>query len=198
MTLSLFRSPVEGLTILPGRAAAPAIRAEIDAIAAVSPFRRQVTPNGGVMSVATTNCGAVGWVTDRTGYRYDPIDPETGARWPSIPEAWCMLARECAAAAGFRGFEADACLVNRYDAGARMGLHQDRNEADFAHPIVSVSLGASAVFLWGGATRAERPEKVELHHGDVAVWGGEARLRFHGVAPLRSGVRYNLTFRRAR
>lgn len=198
MTLSLFRSPVSGLTILPGRASAPEVEAAITEVAAASPFRHQVTPGGGVMSVAMTSCGDVGWVTDRRGYRYDPIDPETSKRWPPMPAAWRALAEECAAVAGFSGFAPDACLVNRYEAGARMGLHQDKDEADFAHPIVSVSLGASAVFLWGGATRSERPEKVELHHGDVVVWGGAARLRFHGVAPVKAGVRHNLTFRRAR
>ena len=150
------------------------------------------------MSVAMTNCGALGWVTDRSGYRYDAIDPETGAPWPPMPAAWRRLAEECAATAGFPGFAPDACLVNRYEPGARMGLHQDKDEVDFSQPIVSVSLGASAIFLWGGSTRAERPEKVELHHGDVVVWGGDARLRFHGVAPVKDGLRYNLTFRRAR
>jgi alkylated DNA repair protein (DNA oxidative demethylase) len=115
-----------------------------------------------------------------------------------MPAAWRELAEECASEAGFPGFAPDACLVNRYEPGARMGLHQDKDEADFSQPIVSVSLGASAIFSWGGATRAVRPEKVELHHGDVVVWGGDARLRFHGVAPVKAGLRYNLTFRRAR
>ena len=196
MTLSLFRSPVEGLTIFAGRAAG--LEGEIDAITAVSPFRHCMTPGGRPMSVAMTNCGDVGWVSDRSGYRYDAIDPETGKAWPPIPAAWRMLALACAADAGFAGFVPDACLVNRYEVDARMGLHQDKDEADFRYPIVSVSLGASAVFLWGGATRAERREKVELHHGDVVVWGGDARLRFHGVAPINAGRRYNLTFRRAR
>lgn len=198
MTLSLFRSPVEGLTVLPGRAAAPEILEAVAEVARVAPFRHQVTPGGRAMSVASTNCGAVGWVTDRSGYRYSATDPVTGAPWPAIPEAWVILSRECSAEAGFAKFEADACLVNRYEVGARMGLHQDTDEQDFSQPIVSVSLGASAVFLWGGATRVERPVKVELHHGDVVVWGGDARLRFHGVAPVAEGLRYNLTFRRAR
>jgi alkylated DNA repair protein (DNA oxidative demethylase) len=115
-----------------------------------------------------------------------------------MPAAWRRLAEECAAEAGFPGFAPDACLVNRYEPGARMGLHQDKDEVDFSQPIVSVSLGASARFLWGGATRAVRPSIVELHHGDVVVWGADARLRFHGVAPVKDGLRYNLTFRRAR
>lgn len=198
MTLSLFRSSVEGLTLFAGRAADPAVRAAVDAVAAVSPFRHVMTPGGRPMSVAMTNCGAVGWVSDRTGYRYDATDPETGKPWPPMPEVWRSLARECAKEAGFPGFEPDACLVNRYEAGARMGLHQDKDERDFAQPIVSVSLGASAVFLWGGATRTGSPEKVELHHGDVVVWGGDSRLRYHGVAPIKEGTRFNLTFRRAR
>ena len=198
MTLALFRSPVEGLTILPGRASSPDIERHVEAIAAIAPFRNQVTPGGRAMSVASTNCGAVGWVSDRSGYRYCETDPLSGAAWPPIPEAWLELSRACALEAGFRGFEADACLVNRYDVGARMGLHQDKDEKDFSQPIVSVSLGASAVFLWGGATRSERPVKVDLHHGDVVVWGGAARLRFHGVAPIAGGLRHNLTFRRAR
>lgn len=198
MTLSLFRSPVEGLAIFPGRAAAPEILAGVERVAAVSPFRHLLTPGGQAMSVAMTNCGDVGWMTDRSGYRYVAKDPETGNAWPPIPEPWRTLSRACAAEAGFPGFDPDACLVNRYEVGARMGLHQDKNEADFAQPIVSVSLGASAVFLWGGATRAAKPEKVELHHGDVVVWGFDSRLRFHGVAPVKAGLRYNLTFRRAR
>ena len=148
--------------------------------------------------MSMTNCGAVGWVSERTGYRYDAIDPATGKAWPPIPPEWKALAVACAEAAGFSPFEPDACLVNRYEVGARKGLHQDKDERDFSQPIVSVSLGASAIFLWGGDTRTGSPEKVELHHGDVVVWGGDARLRYHGVAPVKDGVRFNLTFRRAR
>lgn len=198
MTLSLFRSSVEGLTLFPGRAADPGVGAAIDAVAAVSPFRHAITPGGRPMSVAMTNCGAVGWVSDASGYSYKRMDPHTGKPWPSMPYVWLELARSCARDAGFPGFEPDACLVNRYESGARMGLHQDKDERDFSQPIVSVSLGASATFLWGGTTRAGSPEKVELHHGDVVVWGGDSRLRYHGVAPVKDGTRFNLTFRRAR
>ena len=184
---------------------APALVAAIAGLAAVSPFRRMVTPGGWEMSVAMTNCGAAGWVTDRSGYRYDPVDPLTGRPWPAMPQAFAALAARAAVQAGFAGFAPDACLVNRYAPGARLSLHQDRNERDLGQPIVSVSLGLPAIFLWGGAARAERPARVPLGHGDVVVWGGADRLAFHGVAPLAEGLhgatgafRYNLTFRKAR
>jgi DNA oxidative demethylase len=170
-----------------------------------SPPRHMETPSGWRMSVAMTNCGAAGWVTDATGYRYDSIDPDTGQPWPVMPPVFAALAVAAAAAAGYAGFAPDACLVNRYAPGARMSLHQDRNERDVAAPIVSVSLGLPATFLWGGHKRAERPVRVPLMHGDVVVWGGLDRLRFHGVQALAAGTdpltgafRYNLTFRKAR
>jgi len=179
--------------------------AAIGAIAPVSPFRHMVVPGGWKMSVALTNCGQVGWVTDRSGYRYDAIDPSTGQPWPEMPQLFVDLAADAAAAAGFFDFRPDACLVNRYAPGARLSLHQDRDERDFAQPIVSVSLGLPAIFLWGGETRAERPRRIALIHGDVVVWGGPDRLRFHGVHTLAEGeheltgaYRFNLTFRRAR
>jgi DNA oxidative demethylase len=157
------------------------------------------------MSVAMTNCGEAGWVTDRSGYRYDAIDPESGQPWPAMPDVFSALAADAAVAAGFAGFVPDACLINQYRAGARLSLHQDRNERDFTAPIVSVSLGVPATFLWGGRRRADRPARVPLLHGDVVVWGGIDRLTFHGVNPLADGihpmtgsVRFNLTFRRAR
>ena len=163
-----------------------------------------VTPGGYTMSVAMTNCGHLGWVTDRRGYRYDPIDPATGKPWPPLPASFHALATRAAAAGGFAGFEPDACLVNRYEPGTRLSMHQDRNERDFSAPIVSVSLGLPAVFLFGGARRQDRPRRVRLESGDVVVWGGPARLTFHGVAPLADGEhpltgrhRINLTFRRA-
>jgi alkylated DNA repair protein (DNA oxidative demethylase) len=178
--------------------------ADIAAIAALAPFRHMVTPGGWAMSVAMTNCGAAGWVTDRTGYRYDAIDPTTGRPWPAMPQGFADLAGEAAAAAGFAEFRPDACLVNRYAPGTRLTLHQDRNERDYDQPIVSVSLGLPAVFLWGGETRAEKPRRVPLSHSDVVVWGGPDRLRFHGVHPLAEGehaltgaCRFNLTFRQA-
>jgi alkylated DNA repair protein (DNA oxidative demethylase) len=186
------------------RGRAPGLVAAIGAIAAVSPFRHMVTPGGWEMSVALTNCGQVGWVTDRTGYRYDSTDPATGQPWPQMPQTFADLAAEAAEAAGFRGFRPDACLVNRYVPGARLSLHQDRDERDFDQPIVSVSLGLPAIFLWGGKTRADRAKRIPLIHGDVVVWGGPDRLTFHGVHslaegehPLTGDYRFNLTFRRA-
>jgi alkylated DNA repair protein (DNA oxidative demethylase) len=156
------------------------------------------------MSVAMTNCGPLGWVSDRRGYRYDAVDPDTGRPWPAMPAAFRALAARAAEAGGFARFEPDACLVNRYAPGTRLTLHQDRDERDFGAPIVSVSLGLPAVFLFGGDTRGGRPLRIPLRHGDVVVWGGPARLRFHGVAPVEDGVherlgacRINLTFRRA-
>src|SRR6202140_5387082 len=174
------------------------------AVAAQSPFRHMITPGGFRMSVAMTNCGALGWVTDRTGYRYDPMDPESGLPWPPMPESFLALARNAAAKAGFKEFVPDACLINRYDPGARLTLHQDKNERDFDQPIVSVSLGLPARFLFGGLNRTDTAVRVKLTHGDVAVWGGSARLRYHGVLPLKTGhhplvggYRINLTFRQA-
>lgn len=178
----------------------PALRA----IIAQAPLRHMATPGGFTMSVALTNCGALGWTTDAHGYRYRPDDPQTGLPWPPMPPAFAQLAREAAAQAGFAGFDPDACLINRYAPGARMSLHQDKNERDFGAPIVSVSLGLPAMFLFGGARRDERPARVPLLHGDVAVWGGVDRLRYHGVMPLAEGEhallgrqRINFTLRRA-
>jgi alkylated DNA repair protein (DNA oxidative demethylase) len=175
----------------------------IDDILRISPFRRMMTP-GGPMSVAMTNCGAVGWVTDKTGYRYDAVDPETGYRWPAMPQAFLNLAAQAAEAAGFPDFMPDACLVNCYEPGTRLSLHQDKDERDFSQPILSVSLGLPAIFLWGSLRRSDRPRRVPLFHGDVVVWGGPARLTYHGIHqlaekshPLAGLVRYNLTFRKA-
>lgn len=156
------------------------------------------------MSVAMTNCGRFGWVTDRTGYRYDALDPVTDRPWPAMPQSFAHLAADAAGSAGFSGFRADACLVNRYAPGARLSLHQDRNERDFDQPIVSVSLGVPAVFLWGGMTRSDKVQRVPLLHGDVVVWGGPDRLRYHGIHALAENehkltgtYRFNVTFRRA-
>jgi DNA oxidative demethylase len=195
-----------GAMLLGGFAAneADTLLAAIRRIEAITPFRKMVTPGGWPMSVAMTNCGSVGWVTDRTGYRYDPLDPETGRPWPTMPDAFRSMAQRAAEIAGFSGFDPDSCLMNRYEPGSRLSLHQDRNERDFDAPIVSVSLGLPAIFLWGGATRGEKPTRLGLFHGDVVVWGGPARLTFHGIDTLRGGrgpageFRYNLTFRTAR
>jgi alkylated DNA repair protein (DNA oxidative demethylase) len=178
--------------------------AVLGAIAAEAPFRHMVTPGGHSMSVAMTNCGTLGWVTDRSGYRYDRNDPETGRPWPAMPALFRQLAGQAATQAGFLEFAPDACLINRYQPGARMSLHQDRDEKDFGAPIVSVSLGLPAVFLFGGLKRSDKPRRFRLQHGDVAVWGGPSRLAFHGVGPLAEGEhaslgrrRINLTFRTA-
>ncbi len=178
--------------------------AAIAEVAATAPFRHMQTPGGHTMSAALTCCGALGWVTDRAGYRYQPDDPQTGAPWPDMPPVFRSLAQSAAAEAGFAGFEPDSCLINRYRPGARMGLHQDRNERDFAQPIVSVSLGLPMVFQFGGDRRSDPRTNVPLSHGDVVVWGGASRLSYHGVLTLKPGqhpltgdCRYNLTFRRA-
>lgn len=170
-----------------------------------APFRHMVTPGGFVMSVAMTNCGAAGWVTDRSGYRYDPADPENGLPWPAMPACFAALAADSAAAAGYPDFAPDACLINRYAPGARLSLHQDRNERDLTQPVVSVSLGLPAIFQFGGSRRDDPVRRFALRHGDVVVWGGLSRLRYHGVLPLKDGdhaklgrMRVNLTFRAAR
>jgi len=172
-------------------------------IVAQAPFRHMVTPGGHQMSVAMTNCGSAGWITDRTGYRYGADDPETEKPWPAMPPLLRDLAGRAADRAGFSGFAPDVCLINRYVPGARMSLHQDRDELDFGAPIVSVSLGLPAIFMFGGLKRSDKPRRFRLEHGDVAVWGGPARLVFHGVAPLADGEhpllgrrRINLTFRK--
>jgi DNA oxidative demethylase len=179
--------------------------AALQAITAQAPFRRMFTPGGHQMSVAMTNCGSAGWVTDRSGYRYDGDDPESGRAWPAMPAVFRELAESAAREADFAGFAPDACLINRYEPGAKMSLHQDRDEQDFSAPIVSVSLGLPAIFLFGGMKRSDKPQRYRLEHGDVVVWGGPSRLFFHGVAPLADGEhpllgrrRINLTFRKAR
>ena len=170
-----------------------------------APFRRMFTPGGHQMSVAMTNCGNAGWVTDPGGYRYDGADPESGKPWPQMPVSFRELAVRAARDAGFADFTPDACLINRYVPGARMSLHQDKDEKDYAAPIVSVSLGLPAIFMFGGAKRSDKTQRYRLQHGDVVVWGGPSRLLFHGVAPLADGEhpllgrqRINLTFRKAR
>ena len=195
----------EGAVLLRGYATAEAqlLVEEVARIAQAAPFRHLVTPGGYTMSVAMTNCGRVGWVSDRTGYRYDSADPDTGAPWPAMPTAFLDLAVRAAAEAGFARYDPDACLINRYLAGAKLSLHQDRDEKDAWAPIVSVSLGLPIVFLWGGKRRADPVRRLRLENGDVAVWGGPARFVYHGVAPLNEGqhpltgaARINLTFRK--
>lgn len=200
------RAATLGLTFLPGLALPleHSLLTAIHEIAAAAPFRHMLTPGGQRMSVGMTNCGEVGWVTDRKGYRYAREDPETGRPWPPLPACFAQLAERAAAQAGFPAFRPDVCLINRYEPGARMSLHQDRDERDLSAPIVSLSLGLGATFLFGGLTRAERPQRLPLAHGDVLVWGGAKRLVYHGVAPVAEGshptvgrMRLNLTMRRA-
>jgi len=195
-----------GAVVLRGfvREHAATLLAGLEAVLVQAPWRHMVTPGGYRMSVAMTNCGPLGWVADPTGYRYDPIDPQSGRPWPAMPASFLRLAAAAAAAAGFDGFRPDACLVNRYEPGAKLSLHQDKDERDFSAPIVSVSLGVAAVFLFGGLKRSDKTARVPLAHGDVVVWGGPARLRYHGVLALKSGQhpvlgeeRINLTFRKA-
>jgi DNA oxidative demethylase len=197
----------EGAVLLRGfaKAGEAELVAELRDVVAEAPFRQMVTPGGFRMSAAMTNCGNAGWITDLTGYRYGADDPETGKPWPAMPPLFLDLARRAAARAGFISFAPDVCLINRYVPGARLSLHQDKDELDFAAPIVSVSLGLPAIFLFGGAKRSDKTRRFRLEHGDIAVWGGPARLFYHGVAPLADGEhpllgrqRINLTFRKAR
>lgn len=176
----------------------------IDRIIVDAPFRHMITPGGYRMSVAMTNCGQAGWITDRHGYRYNAADPQTGRAWPLIPEVFMDIAKRAASCAGFENYLPDSCLINRYVPGAKLSLHQDKNERDSSAPIVSVSLGLPAVFLFGGAQRDDRPRRYRLEHGDVAVWGGPSRYAFHGIAamadghhPILGSQRINLTFRKA-
>ncbi|MFZ4286848.1 DNA oxidative demethylase AlkB [Variovorax sp. HJSM1_2] len=192
--------------VLPGCALPylDALLPAIDAIVEAAPWRQMVTPGGFTMSVALTNCGALGWTSDRRGYRYSATDPQSGQAWPAMPAVFSALAQHAANLAGFSHFQPDACLINRYRPGTKLSLHQDRDERDYGQPIVSVSLGMPAIFLFGGQTRAGKSTKIPLKHGDVMVWGGVDRLRFHGVLPLEDqphpllgGQRINLTFRKA-
>lgn len=180
------------------------ILSALSAVIQLAPLRQMVTPGGFTMSVATASCGDLGWVSDKKGYRYAASDPLTARPWPQMPASFKQLAKHAADTAGFEGFEPDACLINQYKVGARMGLHQDKDEQDFSQPIVSVSLGLPATFQIGGFARTDKALKLPLYHGDVLVWGGESRLRFHGVMPIKTGnhpalgaTRINLTFRKA-
>jgi len=201
------REPIaEGAVLLRAFASPVAARlmSDLAQIVEAAPFRHMITPGGFRMSVAMTNCGLAGWVSDRKGYRYDAEDPLNGCPWPAMPDSFRTLATNAAAEAGFPGFASDACLINRYEPGARLTLHQDRNEQDYTAPIVSVSLGLPAVFQFGGNSRKDRPRRMRLESGDVVVWGRESRLAYHGIAPLKPGdhpltgpTRINLTFRKA-
>ena len=181
-----------------------AILAGLSQVTAQAAFRHMITPGGFRMSVGMSNCGSLGWVSDPSGYRYDPVDPSSKLPWPRMPESFSQLAWNAARAAGFDHFHPDACLINRYEPGAKLSLHQDKDERDFTQPIVSVSLGIPAVFLFGGMTRSEKTARIHLSHGDIAIWGGPARLRYHGILPLKEAAhpllgryRINLTFRKA-
>ena len=211
MTLDLFTEPprlplAPGAWLLRGFALgqAEALLHAVEGVTASAPLRHLITPGGFTMSVAMSNCGALGWTSSRAGYRYSATDPLSGQAWPAMPACLLSLAVQAAAEAGYANFQPDACLINCYEPGARMSLHQDRDEHDMSAPIVSVSLGLPAVFLFGGLQRSDRPTRCPLMHGDVVVWGGPSRLAFHGVAPLAEGEhtllgkrRINLTFRRA-
>jgi len=210
-TLELFANdpqdaiPLEaGITLLRGFADSRTLMPLIERVASDSPFRHLVTPGGQTMSVAMTNCGPLGWVSDRSGYRYSPVDPLTGRHWPVMPEEFRRLALQAAARGGFPDFRPDACLVNRYSPGSRLTAHRDADEQNFAQPIVSVSLGLPASFAFYGLTRGGKGRTVALSDGDVLVWGGPARLVYHAVRPVKAGqhpltggYRYNLTFRHA-
>jgi DNA oxidative demethylase len=201
------REPLsEGAILLRGYAAEglTALMDGVQQVLAVAPLRHMVTPGGQQMSVAMTNCGRAGWVSDRRGYRYDSIDPVSGHPWPQMPRPFLRIAVNAASEAGFPDFTPDVCLINSYEPGTRLSLHQDKDERDFGAPIVSVSLGLPATFLFGGLSRSDRPRRIRLESGDVAVWGGPARLTYHGIAPLADGdhpltgrCRINLTFRKA-
>jgi len=197
----------EGAVILRRRARARSeeLMTLVEQVAAANPFRHRITPGGHRMSVAMTNCGDSGWTTDSRGYQYSEQDNLSGQRWPAMPPLFRQLAVTCAREAGFDGFNPDACLLNRYEPGAKLTLHQDKDERDLRQPIVSVSLGLPAIFLFGGFERGDACQRVLLEHGDVVVWGGPSRLRYHGILPLKPGIhplagafRFNLTFRRAR
>jgi alkylated DNA repair protein (DNA oxidative demethylase) len=186
------------------RASEAALLDGVREVVAQAPLRQMTTPGGLRMSVAMTNCGSLGWVSDRAGYRYAALDPVSGVPWPPMPATFAALARDAAEAGGFSNFNPDVCLINRYEAGTRLSLHQDRDERDYEQPIVSVSLGVGATFLLGGLKRSDRTVRLRLEHGDVVVWGGPARLRYHGVLPLEAeshpltgAQRFNLTFRKA-
>ena len=177
--------------------------ADLAQLIKAAPLRKMLTPSGFSMSVETSNCGNLGWISNKNVYRYTTHDPLNNQPWPAMPNSFKQLAQQAASAVGYQYFEPDACLINQYEVGARMGLHQDKNELDFSQPIVSVSFGLPAIFQFGGFKRTDKALRLLLESGDVVVWGGESRLRFHGILPVKAGInaaltsRINLTFRRA-
>lgn len=177
---------------------------QVERITKVSPFRKMMTPNGHYTGVALTNCGDFGWTSDRNEYRYSSSDPLNNQPWLAIPESFKALAKNAAHVAGFKDFEPDACLINQYLIGTKLGSHQDKNEKDFSQPIVSVSIGLSAVFQIFGNQRAGQAINYRLYDGDVVVWGNSARLCYHGVRTLSAAEldptcqqRINITFRKS-
>ncbi len=186
------------------RAKANQLVKDAELISQQSPFRTMTTPGGGKMSVAITNCGHCGWLSDEHGYRYQQIDPVTHRSWPEMPQSFLKICAAATKAASFAEFMPDACLLNKYQADAKMGLHNDNDEHDLTAPIVSVSLGLDAVFLFGGKTRQSPTRKYLLSHGDVVVFGGQSRLNFHGISLIKptyisddlTDHRLNLTFRK--
>lgn len=174
-------------------------------ILAHAPFRQMMTPGGRTMSVSMTNCGPLGWISDARGYRYEACDPVSGKHWPALPPAWHAFAVAMAEKSGFSGFSPDACLINRYQPGTKLSLHQDKDEISKTQPIVSISLGLQARFQFGGLRRKDPVAVHDLHHTDVVVWGGISRFCYHGILPLKAGyhaelgaTRINLTFRQVR
>ncbi len=202
-----WQEPLASGAVVLRRFALPHVDALMRGIAQVvsqSPLRHMVTPGGYTMSVAMSNCGRLGWTTNQHGYLYAPVDPQTAQPWPAMPAAFKALCHQASVAAGYPTFHPDACLINRYIPGARLSLHQDKDEPDLRAPIVSVSLGLPAIFQFGGLKRNDPLQRLMLEHGDIVVWGGESRLVYHGIAPLKAGYhpvtgecRYNLTFRQA-
>jgi alkylated DNA repair protein (DNA oxidative demethylase) len=196
---------IEGFQFHPGalsRAEQEALAAEVFAAAEIAPFWQPVVPGGKPMSVRMTGLGPLSWVSDLKGYRYEPLHPRTGRPWPPMPQILLELWRRYAPGAP----EPDACLANLYGEGSKMGLHQDRDEADFSAPVLSVSLGDAAVFRIGGTTRGGPTRSVKLASGDLCLLAGPARMAFHGIDRVISGSstvvpgggRLNLTVRRAR
>jgi DNA oxidative demethylase len=186
-----------------GRADDVDILQAVESVIAQAPLRHLQTPGGYTMSIQTTRCGSMGWVSEPGGYRYAPSNPSTRAPWPAMPQCLLDFAVRAATEAGYPDFVPDSCMVNQYLPGNKLGLHQDRDERDLRAPVVSLSLGLPAIFLFGGLQRTGKTQRYRLAHGDVVVWGGPSRLAFHGVLPVADGDhalvgrrRVNVTFRK--